>query len=163
MAYGVPKVPIWCWDPSYTLSDDQKEKKISHCNYGSSFLLLGTWKSHFWHLLCSFPPLLRLKVPPWSPYGLVPLISCIASPTNQATDLICKFGSFCFIFSYTYFFWAPFFGNFWPPQCLYVCPRSPYGTGSRDLPLQMIKSAKVQKKELVLPFFSFWTFGHLKK
>ena len=50
-------------------------------------------------MLCSITPLLRVKVPPRSPYGLKPLISCIASPTNQRTDLFCEFGSFFFSFS----------------------------------------------------------------
>ena len=71
-------------------------------------------------MLCSITPLLRVKVPPRSPYGLKPLISWIASPANQRTDLFCEFGSF-FSFSPFSIFFGHVFLAFLTPLYAYMC------------------------------------------
>ena len=85
------------------------------------FLEFCASKSRFLSLLWGFNPLLRLKVPQSSPYGLIPLTQCIASASNQNTDLACKFGSLFFIFSHFKYFWVnsmPFLASYcashWP-------------------------------------------------
>ncbi len=50
--------------------------------------------SRFLRFFEVFDPLLRPKVPPWSPYGLIPPSLCIPTAANQNTDFVCEFGSF---------------------------------------------------------------------
>ena len=115
------KVSMWFWVTRCTLFNDYSAKTDLIFIYDSCFGLLGIWKSSFWAMLCSITPLLRVQVPPRSPYGLKPLISCIASPANQRTDLFCEFGSFFFSFSpFSNFLGHVFFGYFWPPSML-IC------------------------------------------
>ena len=85
------------------------------------FLEFCASKSRFLSLLWGFNPLLRLKVPQSSPYGLIPLTKCIAAAFNQNKDLFFKFGSLFFIFSHFKYFWVnsmPFLASYcashWP-------------------------------------------------
>ena len=120
--------------------------------YGSCFGLLGIWKSSFLGILCSITPLLRVQVLPRSPYGLIPLVSCIASPTNQRTDLFCEFGSF---FLFSPFFLGTFSGYFWPPLCLYLRQRSPYGPQLRISSFELGISKKIKDLD-------YWLFQYIQ-
>ena len=160
----VPKVPIWYWVPRFTTSDDQKcksaKKKSSFCHF-SRFGLLGTWKSSFWHLLCRLNPLMRPKVSPRSPYGLRPLISCIASPTNQKNRSYLRIWFIFFIFFHSMFF-ALIFWPFLTPHYAYMCAQGPYMDLNPEFYYLSIESAK--KWTLFIdsvPFFQFSPFwGH---
>ena len=46
-------------------------------------------KTRFLSLRWGLDPLLRPKVPPWSPYGLIPLSLCISLATDKKTDFVC--------------------------------------------------------------------------
>ena len=90
MAICAPKVSIWHWDPRHTLLDDQSAKKViilicSSCSWSFGYLKKVIFEVCYAVLTPSLGP----KVPPRSPFGLIPLIPCIASPTNQKTDLVC--------------------------------------------------------------------------
>ena len=99
-------------------------------------------------------------MPPRAPYRLIPLFSCIASPTNQKTDLVFLCGSFFFIFSLFMIFFAPFLAISDPPVCLQLCPRSAYGADSSDIPFQMMK---VQKQSSFFTIVLILDLGPLKK
>ena len=114
----IPQIYLFRW---------WKCKNRAHFSLLFSFWTWGPWKSRFGGLLCSFNPLLRPKVPQRSSYRLIPLFSCITSPTNKKKDLVCKFRSLFFIFSFSNFFRHLFLAVFDPPLCLHECPRSPYG------------------------------------
>ena len=107
-------------------------------------------------MLCSITPLLRVQVPPRSPYGLKPLISCIASPANQRTDLFCEFGSFFFVFSLFKFSWARFFWLFLTPLYAYMC-----GIGLLlDLNSEFyhLSLESEIKRTLIIDYFNFFNF-----
>ena len=93
MTYCVLLVPIWSWVPRCAILGGQWAKKWSFIII-VLFLAFCALKSRFLSLSWGFNPLLRPKVPPRSPYGLIPLSSCIASATNHNTDIDCEFGSF---------------------------------------------------------------------
>ena len=111
----------------YHLSLESEKKRTLIIDYFNFFNFFFQYVVVFAHLGSSFSPLLRLKVPPGSPSGTVPIISCITSPTNRKTGSCLQIWFIFFIFSLCMFFWCLFFAIFDPPLCPYGGPRSPYG------------------------------------
>ena len=72
-------------------------------------------------------PLLKPKVPQTSPYGLIPHGSCIASATNQNTDVIWEF-DLIISFSHNVNLFRLSFGHFWPPTVPQTGPKVPIWT-----------------------------------
>ena len=122
------------------------------------FLAFCALKSRFQSLLWGFNPLLRPKVPPRSPNGLIPLSSCITSATNRNTDIVCEFGSFFFIFSHCKYFW----GHFWPfltPHCASNWAQGPHMDLNPEVYYLSVESAK--QWTLIIDsvqFFDFFSF-----
>ena len=67
--------------------------------------------SRFLRFFEVFVPLLRPKVPPWSPYGLIPLSLGVSSATNQNTDVVGEFDSFSSFSQIVMLLWL-IFGHF---------------------------------------------------
>ena len=150
------KVPMWFWVTRCTLSNDYSAKTDLIFIYGSCFGLLGIWKSSFWAMLCSITPLLRVQVPLRSPYGLKPLISCIASPTNQRTDLFCEFGSFFFSFSPFSNLFGHVFWLFLTPLYAYMCVKGLHLDLNSEFYHLSLESEK--KRTLIIDYFNFFNF-----
>ena len=66
----------------YHLSLESEKKRTLIIDYFNFFSFFFQYVVVFAHFGSSFSPLLKLKVPPGSPSGTVPIISCITSPTN---------------------------------------------------------------------------------
>ena len=150
------KVPMWFWVTRCILSNDYSAKTDLIFIYGSCFGLLGIWKSSFWAMLCSITPLLRVKVPPRSPYGLKPLISFIASPTNQRTDLFCEFGSFFFSFSPFSNLFGHVFWLFLTPLYAYMCVKGLYMDLKPEFYHLSLESEKNGPWLLIISIFSIF-------
>ena len=124
MAYRVAPVPIWSWVPRCPILGNPWAKKMLIYDYCSIYITFFALKSLFLRFLT---PLLRPKVPPWSPYGLIPLRLCIPKATNQNTEFVCEFGSFFFIFSNCNASGAHFWPFLTPPLYPILGLGSPYG------------------------------------
>ena len=125
------------------------------------FLAFCALKSRFLSLLWGFNPLLRPKVPPRSPYGLIPLSSCIASATNHNIDIDCEFGSFFVSFSHCNFFWGHFC-PFLTPHCASNWAQDPHVDLNPEVYYLSVESAK--KWTLIIDpvqFFNFFPFHSL--
>ena len=103
--------------PPCAILDDQRAKKMLICRISLRML----WVPN---------PLLKPNLPQTSPYGPLPQGSCIASATNQNTDIICEF-SLIFSFSHAVILFWLNFGHFWPPtvsdlnlKVYYLCVES---------------------------------------
>ena len=115
----------------------------------------------FAHLGSSFSPLLRLKVPPGSPSGTVPIISCITSPTNRKT------GSFANLVIFFHFlplkvFWCLFLRFLTPlyahmgAQGLHMDPIPEFDELPRQPTKEHSLSANLVHFFLFSPFLSFF-------
>ena len=155
MPICVPKVPIWSLTPNFIIWAWNQPKNGACLSILSIFFQFFPFCGGFWGLLCSFNPLLSPKLPPRSPYWLIPLILCIASPTNQKTDLVCKFGSFFFIFSLSNFF-GHFFWPFLTPHYAYMCAQGPHMDLNPEFYNLTVESAK--KRSLFIDSFNFFQF-----
>ena len=104
-----------------------------------------------------FDLLLGLKVPPWFPYGLIPIILCIPTATNQNTDFVCEFGSF-FSFSQIVMLLGLIFGHFWPPTVPQTRPRVPIWTLTPESNPWPWNQPKNWPSLLIDMFFRFFYF-----
>ncbi len=158
MAYGVPKVPIWCWDPSYTLSDDQKEKYL----IVTIVLVFYFWapeKVIFDICYAVFPPPEAQGTPMVSIWTCTPnFMYCLTYQSSNRSYLQIRFILFHFLLHLV--FLGPFFWQFLTPTVPVRVPKVPIWywvprfTTSDD---QKCKSAK--KKSSFCHFSRFGLLG----